>query len=71
MIAWLVRAILAGELLAALAAGWWLTSAAGWPPLAAGLVAAGVPALLHAAVIGLQSLGGAWHRARLGFEAAG
>lgn len=68
MIAWLVRAILAGELLAALAAGWWLSSAAGWPPLAAGLVAAGLPALLHAAVIGLQSLGGAWHRARFARE---
>src|SRR5690606_27419504 len=64
MIAWLVRAILAGELLAALAAGWWLAASLGWPPWAVFFGAAPVPLLLHAAVIGLQSLGGAWHRAR-------
>lgn len=64
MIAWLVRAILAGELIAALAAGRWLASSLGWPPWAAILGAAALPLVLHAAVIGLQSLGGAWHRAR-------
>src|SRR5690606_36599599 len=71
MIAWLVRAILAGELLASLAAGWWLSSSLGWPPWAAFLGAAALPLLLHAVVIGLQSLGGAWHRARFAGEAGG
>jgi len=64
MIAWLVRIILAGELLAAVAAGWWLAGSLGWSPWAAALGAATLPAVLHAAVIGLQSLGGAWQRAR-------
>lgn len=64
MIAWLVRAILAGELVAALVAGWWLAVYRGWPLWAATVGAAALPVLLHAWVIGLQSLGGAWHRAR-------
>src|SRR5690606_41246642 len=71
MIAWLVRAILAGELLAAAAAGAWLAGSRGWPAWAAVLAAASVPVLMHAWVIGLQSLGGAWHRARYARETGG
>lgn len=63
MIAWLVRGVLAAQLLAALAVGWWLAERAGWPAWAAALAGAAVPPFSHAWTIGMQSLAGAWHRA--------
>jgi pimeloyl-ACP methyl ester carboxylesterase len=62
MIARLVRALLALELLAGLLAGAWLHLRLDCPPWSIAVATVAAPILLHGWVIGLQSLAGAWHR---------
>ena len=64
MIARLVRVILAVELLAGLAIGMLLRAQLGWPWIAVVATTICLPILLHAWVIGLQSLSAAWYRRR-------